>query len=279
MAVYAIGDVQGCFAPLQSLLEKIQFSPDSDTLWFTGDLVNRGPESVEVLRYVKSLGSNAITVLGNHDLHLLAVAHDKKQQNKRDTLNSVLEADDAAELIDWLASRPLIHHDKSLNVTLVHAGLIPDWNLDKARNLAGEVHEVLVGPRRADFLERMYGNHPDHWDDGLQGWDRLRVITNILTRLRYCDINGHLSLDEKGAPGSQPDNFLPWFEYMPTKHDFGSIVFGHWSTLGQRTLINQAICIDDGCLWGGSLTAVRLDETEKSFYSVTCSAAQHPWPL
>lgn len=284
MAVYAIGDVQGCFAPLQLLLEKINYQASTDSLWFTGDLVNRGPESVEVLRFVKNLGSKAITVLGNHDLNLLAIAHGKKTQSKRDTLHCVLEAPDCDSLLNWLAAQPLLHHDRKLNTTLVHAGLLPGWNLGIAMKLATEVQIILSGQQLPDFLEHMYGDTPDSWQDSLQGWDRLRVITNCFTRLRFCDQDGHMNMDEKGAPDSQPENLKPWFECIPEDHDFGRIIFGHWSTLGSKKLSanklnNGAICLDDGCLWGGSLTAIRLDETEKPFYSVACSAVQNPWPL
>lgn len=279
MAVYAIGDIQGCFTPLQSLLKKINFQDSRDTLWFTGDLVNRGPESIEVLRFVKDLGQKAITVLGNHDLHLLAIAHNKKKQNKSDTLDCVLDAPDCSELLDWLACRPLIHHDAALKATLVHAARYPGWDLQLATKLANEVHDVLTSDKLPDFLEHMYGNIPDLWTGSLQGWDRLRVITNCFTRLRYCDSNGHMNMDEKGAPGSQPENFRPWFEFATDDHDFGHTVFGHWSTLGVNTLNNNIICLDDGCLWGGALTAVRLDVPEKPLTSVDCTAALNPWPI
>lgn len=279
MAVYVIGDVQGCFTPLTLLLKKINYNSDKDTLWFTGDLVNRGPESVEVLRFVKDLGSRAITVLGNHDLHLLAIAYGKKNQNKRDTLACVLDAPDADALISWLANRPLLHYDPKLKTTLVHAGLHPTWDLDSAQKLATEMQNILRGPQLEAFLEHMYGNVPDNWHDSLQGWDRARVITNCFTRLRFCDKNGHMNMEEKGPPNSQPANLKPWFEYLQDKAGFGRVIFGHWSTLGENTLNNHAICIDDGCLWGGSLTAIRLDEAENDYYSVTCAAAQTPWPI
>jgi len=279
MAVYAIGDVQGCYEPLQLLLEKIKFQPAKDTLWFTGDLVNRGPESVEVLRFVKQLGASAITVLGNHDLHLLAIAHGKKTQNKHDTLNCVLGAPDSHSLLSWLASKPLLHHDKTLKTTLVHAGLLPSWDLNTAKKLAREVEEILKSGQLPEFLENMYGNHPDQWHDALSGWDRARVITNCFTRLRYCDKDLHLNMDEKGPLGSQPAHLQPWFEYLPNNHDFGAILFGHWSTLGANLLNNNTICLDDGCLWGGAMTAVKLDTDEKKFYSVTCASARQPWPL
>jgi bis(5'-nucleosyl)-tetraphosphatase (symmetrical) len=279
MAVYAIGDIQGCFGPLQSLLEQLKFNPATDKLWFTGDLVNRGPESVEVLRFVKDLGKGAITVLGNHDLHLLALAYGTKKPNKNDTLDNVLNAPDRDELLNWLANRPLIHHDAALNATLVHAALYPGWDLALAKNLANEVHDVLSGKQLPDFLEHMYGNIPDQWHHALAGWDRLRVITNCFTRLRYCDSDGHMNMEEKGPPGSQPGNFQPWFKYMAADHDFGHTVFGHWSTLGTNYLNNKIICLDDGCLWGGALTAVRLDDTDKQLYSVDCAASLEPWPL
>lgn len=284
MSVYAVGDIQGCFTPLQQLLDKINFDPATDTIWFTGDLVNRGPESVEVLRLVKDLGACAITVLGNHDLHLLAVAHGKKKAHKRDTLNSVLDAPDSNELLNWLAQQPLIYRDNNLDTTLVHAAVNPCWNLTTALSLANEVETVLSSNKLPEFLEHMYGNDPDKWDDKLTGWERIRVITNCYSRLRFCDKDGHMNMNEKGAPGSQPDNLKPWFEYLPADHDFGQILFGHWSTLGvtklgANKLSNKAICLDGGCLWGGLLSTIRLDDGRSSVESVSCTAAQTPFPV
>ena len=284
MAVYAIGDIQGCFTALQSLLEKIKFDSSVDKLWFTGDLVNRGPESLEALRFVKDLGASAITVLGNHDLHLLAVAHGLKKHNKRDTLSAVLDDPDCDKLLQWLTKQPLIHHDPALNATMIHAGLYPGWDLATALELGKEVGAILTSNELPVFLEKMYGNHPASWSNELTGWDRARVITNCFTRLRYCDDKGQMDMAEKGPPGSQADGLNPWYHYLPDNHDFGDIVFGHWSTLAAGNidaikLKNRVFALDTGCLWGGLLTALRLDGPEKTLYSVTCAAAQNPWPL
>jgi len=208
MAVYAIGDIQGCYAELMALLEAVQFDAASDQLWFTGDLVNRGPESLRVLRFVRDLNertpSAAITVLGNHDLHLLAVAAGEGRQHHSDTLDEILAAPDRETLLDWLRHQPLLHHDAALGVTLIHAGLPPQWSLLEAQQYAGEVEAVLRGDSYQEFFAHMYGNQPDQWQENLTGWDRLRFITNCFTRLRYCDADGKLDLQAKGAPGSQP---------------------------------------------------------------------------
>ncbi len=284
MAVYAIGDVQGCFTALQLLLEKIKFDSSADKLWFTGDLVNRGPESLAVLRFVKDLGTSAITVLGNHDLHLLAVAHGKKKHNKRDTLSAVLDDPDCDSLMHWLANLPLIHHDPTLKTTMIHAGIYPGWDLATALKLGKEVEGIISSKKLPEFLENMYGNHPALWSDELVGWDRARVITNCFTRLRYCNDSGQMDMAEKGPPGSQPDGLNPWYHYLPSHHDFGDILFGHWATLaaGETDAIkvkNHVFALDTGCLWGGQLTAIRLDGPEKTLISVPCTAAQTPWPI
>ncbi|RMG29346.1 MAG: symmetrical bis(5'-nucleosyl)-tetraphosphatase, partial [Gammaproteobacteria bacterium] len=195
MAVYAIGDVQGCYDDLQRLLERLRFDPAQDRLWFTGDLVNRGPHSLEVLRFVRALGDRAVTVLGNHDLHLLAVAHDPSRAHPRDTLHAVLDAPDGAELIDWLRTRPFLHEDPDLGLALLHAGLPPQWDAETARACAREVERVFSGPDWGAFTEAMYGNEPDRWDPSLTGTDRLRFITNCFTRLRYCTADGRLGLE------------------------------------------------------------------------------------
>ncbi len=259
MAVYAIGDIQGCFDELRRLLDRIGFDPACDTLWFTGDLVNRGPDSLQTLRFVKQLGGHAITVLGNHDLHLLAIdAGIGKLHKRSDTLDAVLNAPDRKELLEWLRFRPLVHFDKTLNTLLLHAGLPPQWSITDACHFAAEVETVLRKRENSEFFKQMYGNKPDQWSDGLLGWERLRFIVNALTRMRYCTKKGKIELRAKGRPGTQPKGFLPWFEIANRKSRGTRIVCGHWSTLGLR--ITDEICaIDTGCLWGGSLTAVRLD--------------------
>lgn len=275
MAVYAIGDLQGCYDELQALLKIIDFHPDRDRLWFTGDLVNRGPHSLEVLRFVKGLGDRAITVLGNHDLHLLAVAQGHtKYHRPKDTLRPVLEAADRDELLHWLRHRPLLHHDETLGFTLIHAGLPPQWDLAQAQACAHEVEAVLRTGDYGKYLKKMYGNEPARWSDDLAGWKRLRFITNCFTRLRYCDAEGNLALEAKGAPGSQPPGYLPWFR-VPHRASAGlRIVFGHWSTLGPCSDVG-IYALDTGCLWGGALTALRLDGN-KERVSIPCPGARKP---
>ena len=268
MAYYAIGDVQGCHDDLMRLLHAVAFSAGQDRLWFTGDLVNRGPKSLATLRYVKSLGDRVVTVLGNHDLHLLAVAHGATGMRPKDTFTDVLAAGDRAELLQWLRERPLLHHDAALGYTLIHAGLPPEWDLDTARRCAAEVEQVLRGDEAAQFFTHMYGNQPDHWDEHLHGWPRLRYITNALTRLRYCDSRGRLALAYKGAPGGQPDSQVPWFASPQRRSRDMKIVFGHWSTLG-RCDAEGVYGLDTGCVWGGKLTALRLDD--EKWFSVECS--------
>src|SRR3569833_1776079 len=225
MAVYAIGDVQGCFDELMALLRAIDFAPARDRLWCTGDLVNRGPKSLEVLRYVRSLGESAVTVLGNHDLHLLAVARSTTPPRRKDTFADVLAAPARAELLAWLQRQPLLHHDGDLNFTLVHAGLAPDWDIATARACAAEVEQVLRGDRADEFFAHMYGDQPLQWRADLRGWARLRFITNCLTRLRYCYHDGRLALDYKGAPGGQPAGQLPWFELPQRRSASARVVF------------------------------------------------------
>lgn len=270
MATYAIGDIQGCFNELRELLKHINFKPNRDHLWLTGDLVNRGPRSLDVLRFVKDLGDRAITVLGNHDLHLLAVAQGHEKYHHKDTFEDVLQAPDRAILMDWLRSRPVLYHDAQLGFTLVHAGFPPQWDLALAQACAAEVEAALRGPHYSTYLEQMYGNEPAQWADNLRGWERLRFITNCFTRLRFCDAEGHLALEEKGAPGTAPPPLMPWFE-VPGRHSATlNIVFGHWSTLGPRT--DQGIFpLDTGCLWGGALTAVRLDGPDRKRISLACA--------
>jgi bis(5'-nucleosyl)-tetraphosphatase (symmetrical) len=257
MAVYAIGDVQGCFAELRQLLEKVHFDPVADRLWFTGDLVNRGPRSLETLRFVRALGDRAVTVLGNHDLHLLAVAHGVSRTRHHDTFGDVLGAQDRDELLDWLRRRPLLHGEGGFY--LIHAGLPPQWTLEQAAALAAEVEAVLAGEAYPEFFRHMYGDRPDLWSDALEGWDRLRVIVNGLTRLRYCEPDGRLDYRQKGPPGSQPAPLVPWFEAPERQSRDAQVIFGHWSTLGFYAG-NGVVCLDTGCLWGGELTALRLED-------------------
>jgi len=263
MTTYAIGDIQGCFEPLQRLLEKIRFDPAEDTLWFAGDLVNRGPDSLSVLRFVKSLGNSAVTVLGNHDLHLLAVANGHLRYHKKDTFHDVLEAPDRDELIGWLRHQPLLHHDEAkIGVTMLHAGLPPQWDLALAEQSAREVEACLQADDYGDFLGAMYGNDPNHWDALNTEIERRRFIINCFTRLRYCDGEGALALEEKGTFGTQAEGLVPWFTLNARASRDLSIVFGHWSTIGGY-IGNGVVALDTGCIWGGKLSALALDGSAK----------------
>lgn len=270
MATYAIGDVQGCYESLRRLLDRVRFDPKCDRIWFTGDLVNRGPDSLRVLRFVKNLGSSAVTVLGNHDLHLLAVAAGIGKKKAQDTLDDVLAAADRHELISWLRNQPLLHHDAYLGYTLVHAGLLPSWDLSLALNLAREVETVLKRDEDA-FFEQMYGNEPNRWSDDLRDVERRRVIVNAFTRLRYCDADGCMDLRQKGPLGTQPPGLFPWFQVPGRRSSKQRIVFGHWSALGIYRG-NNVFSLDSGCVWGRSLTALRLDAGTNETTEVPCRA-------
>lgn len=260
MAVYAIGDVQGCYDELNKMLDLVAFNPIHDQVWLAGDLVNRGPKSADVLRLLKSFGSSAKVVLGNHDLHLLANACGvTKHQHRLDTMSDVLDAPDSQELIDWLRHQPLLHHDAELGFTMVHAGMPPDWTVSKAKKRAKEVEAVLQSDEWPTFFQHMYGNEPDRWSKSLQGWDRLRYITNCFTRLRYCHQDGRLALKFKGNPVDKPAEQFTWFEMPNRKSRTERIVFGHWSTLGTGQYGN-VFSLDSGVVWGEQLTAVRIDK-------------------
>jgi bis(5'-nucleosyl)-tetraphosphatase (symmetrical) len=260
MPIYAVGDLQGCFDELQQLLGLLHFDPRQDRLVFCGDLVNRGPKSLEVLRFVRSLGPAAVTVLGNHDLHLLAVAHGGRP-GKRDTLTEILAASDCDELLDWLIEQPLAWQDPDTGTLVIHAGLPPQWNAGQTLALAREAAAVISGTEGRRFFSRMYGDHPDQWDEKLRGTDRTRFVVNCLTRLRYCTAEGRLDLRPKGAPGSQPATLMPWFT-VPGRASRGTpLVFGHWSTLGRVAWPEEQVFgLDTGCVWGGRLTACRLGD-------------------
>ncbi len=277
MATYVIGDIQGCYTELQRLLKLIEFNPAQDVLWCTGDLVNRGSQSLEVLRFIKQLAERAIVVLGNHDLHLLAVAYgNDKYLHHQDTLLPVLQAPDGEILIDWLRHRPLLHHDTQLGFTLIHAGLPPQWDLAQASRYAGEVEEVLHGLQYQAYFTYLYGDKPNQWSADLTGWDRLRFITNCFTRLRYCNAEGQLALQEKGAPQWGMDNEVttqPWFWWSHRASREMRIVFGHWASLGYYAH-NGVYALDTGCVWGGALTAMRLEDEQ--IFRVPCPGACAP---
>ncbi len=260
MATYAIGDVQGCYNELQHLLEKIAFDPHKDHLWFAGDLVNRGPDSLAVLRFVRQLGHRAITVLGNHDLHLLAVFYTHGHAKRNDTLNDVLTAPDAHELMDWLRHQPLIHLDQTQRWCMSHAGIPPQWSVRKARRLAHEVETVLQGNDHVAFFQSMYGNHPKQWHKDLQGQDRYRVIVNYLTRMRFINAQQELDLVSKEGLDQAPTGYYPWFDDARSWQRKTRLVFGHWAALEGHVPHERIFALDTGCVWGGQLSALRLDD-------------------
>lgn len=274
MAIYAVGDVQGCHTELVQLLEKIQFDTTIDQLWLVGDLVNRGPDSLQVLRLVKSLGSSAITVLGNHDLHLLAVAEGVAELHHSDTLDEILQAPDRDELLFWLRNQKLLHAENDF--VLVHAGLLPGWTVKQAAQLASEAEEALRGNNYVELLAHMYGNRPNHWQDDLTGYNRLRVIINALTRLRICTDSGVMEFKFKGETKDIPLDYHAWFAVAQRASADSTVIFGHWSALGLM-LKEKVIALDTGCLWGGPLTAIRLEDRE--VLQITCASKpmQKPW--
>jgi bis(5'-nucleosyl)-tetraphosphatase (symmetrical) len=267
MSTYAIGDVQGCFPSLEKLLNEIQYDAQKDALWFTGDIVNRGPHSLETLRFIKNLNHKQM-VLGNHDLHLLAVESGAHSGWNEDTLRPILEASDRHELIGWLRHQPLLFFDPTLDFVMVHAGLAPAWNLKTALILAHEVENVLRDPAAAaHFFKHMYGNEPTAWDEQLQGFDRLRCITNYLTRLRFCHQDGSMELQTKGQMNLQ-NHVIPWFQ-VPSRQNLQlKILFGHWAALGGITNTPNVFALDTGCAWGYCLTAMRLEDEKR--FSVPC---------
>lgn len=279
MATYVIGDLQGCYDNLVQLLNKINFQPQHDKVWFVGDLVNRGHDSLRTLRYVKNLGTAAQTVLGNHDLHLLAIYHNLKHNNDA-SIKAILDAPDCDELMLWLRNRPLLHYDEQSQFTMVHAGIYPHWNLPQAKQYANELETVLRSDNYLAFLNNMYGDLPNLWQPSLSNWERLRFICNSFTRMRYCTKDGQLDFEFNGAPGSQQNNLIPWFDVANRAKIKTKIVFGHWSTLGYYqeqqniSLPANIFAIDTGCVWGGKLTALKIPSPDKSEHieiiSVNC---------
>ena len=258
MSIWMIGDLQGCCESLDALLARPEIAGDAEArFWFAGDLVNRGPASLATIRRVMALGERAVAVLGNHDLHLLAVAAGLRRPGKSDTIQEILDAPDAAEILDWLRHRPLAHFQ--LGHLLVHAGVLPGWTAAQTLALAGEVEATLRGPDWQAFLAQMYGNTPAAWDDGLEGADRLRVIVNALTRMRFCTADGTMEFAVKDGAKHAPEGFMPWFDVPDRATESVTVVFGHWSTLG---LLERPglLALDTGCVWGGQLTAARLED-------------------
>ncbi|MCK4869616.1 MAG: symmetrical bis(5'-nucleosyl)-tetraphosphatase [Gammaproteobacteria bacterium] len=267
MAIYAIGDVQGCFDELQQLLRLVAYDTQQDELWFVGDLVNRGPKSLEVLRFIKSL-VNVKIVLGNHDLHLLTLFHGQDPLFKQHNLEAVINAPDGTELINWLRKLPLLYHDPDSGFVMAHAGIYPWWNLHEAKSYAEEVERVLASDDYVEFLEHMYGNKPDCWSDNLAGNERLRFILNAFVRMRFATQDGRLDFDNVGGPEQASAGFVPWYEVDNRPLADTKIIFGHWAALRGKVSASHIYALDEGCVWGGNLTAMRLDDGER--FSVAC---------
>ncbi|MDQ2077595.1 symmetrical bis(5'-nucleosyl)-tetraphosphatase [Marinimicrobium sp. ABcell2] len=260
MSTYAIGDLQGCLEPLKRLLGQVNFDPCADRLWIAGDLVNRGPSSLETLRYLYELRDSVTAVLGNHDLHFLAVAFGHKRKSRYDTLEDLLKAEDCTDMIAWLRQCPLLHRDEALGFTMVHAGIPPNWTMEQAEAHAREVEAVLQSNQLDHFLSHMYGNKPRRWKNKLIGVDRLRLITNYFTRMRFCTEDGELELESKAGADQHPPGFAPWFAHPKHKCRKHKIVFGHWAALEGKADAPNVYALDTGCVWGGSLTALRLED-------------------
>jgi bis(5'-nucleosyl)-tetraphosphatase (symmetrical) len=263
MARYVVGDIQGCFTPLQCLLDEVGFNPKNDQLWSVGDLVNRGPQSLEVLRFFYQLGDAAKIVLGNHDLHLLAIWRGIRKHKKNDTLIDILNAPDCDTLLSWLRRQPLLRHDTANNIVMVHAGLAPQWDIATAKSLADEISAVLQSGAIDSYLAGMYGDTPIRWDDKLQGIERWRVITNYFTRLRFCTKKGDLDLVTKESATHDDPDYLPWFAIKKRRSIGTKILFGHWAALLCDTQRDDVIGLDSGCVWGGSLTLMNMDSGER----------------
>lgn len=268
MATYAIGDIQGCFEALGALLERIAFDRARDRLWFVGDLVNRGPHSLEVLRFVRELGERTTVVLGNHDLHLACLAEGSTRRRADDTLDAVLAAPDARELLAWLRQRSLLHVENGY--AMVHAGLLPQWSLERAQGLAREVESALRAPDYRELLAHLYGSEPRSWDESLTGWERLRVIVNAMTRMRFCTPAGTMEFSAKGI--EPPAGYVPWFETRAARFE-PTLVCGHWSALG-LSVSRRLVALDSGCVWGGALSALRLED--RALFQVPCSRHHSP---
>jgi len=268
MATYAIGDIQGCYDALRSLLDEINFHKERDQLWFTGDLVNRGPQSLEVLRFIKQL-PNAIVVLGNHDFHLLTLtlSNTPPTETLEHTMEQILSAPDRNTLLDWLRHQKLLHYDANFAAAISHAGIYPDWSIAQALQYANEVEAVIRSDNIANFLDHLFGDQPDQWDESLSGDDRLRFIVNVFTRMRYLSPTGRLILEVKGPIGQQPPDHIPWFNAPSKIMPDINLLFGHWAALEGVTHHPHAIALDTGYVWGGALTAYRLDD--QRFFRVT----------
>ena len=270
MSIYAIGDVQGCFDELQALLDLIAFNPNNDQLWFAGDLINRGEQSLETLRFVKQLGSSAVTVLGNHDIHLLMSANFPERIKKKDTLQRILNAPDCEELVDWLRQQPLFHYEHDIG--LLHAGVPAQWDLTQTQHMAAIAQTALRADDYRNTLSGLYNNQPDIWSENLSEMAQLRFIVNAFTRMRYCTKEGQLDFHYSGELGSQPLHLVPWFDVPHRKIAATKLIFGHWAALGYYAK-NNCYCIDTGCIWGRELSALRLDTLEMKKFSVPRNTA------
>lgn len=277
MAVYAVGDLQGCLDPLKNVLDAVKFDPAVDKLWLVGDLVNRGPQSLATLRFLYTIKEALVCVLGNHDLHLLAAAKNIENLKKGDTLREILEAPDRDVLLDWLRRQKLLHYDETRDIAMVHAGIPPQWTLKKALKYAEEVESALRDDKRlAVFLEGMYGNEPSKWDPDLRGVTRLRVITNYFTRMRFCTSEGKLDLKLKEGVESAPPGYAPWFSHKERKTRGQKIIFGHWAALEGRCNEPNIFALDTGCVWGNTLTLMNVDSGEK--HACKCAAPARTSP-
>ncbi|MGX5725545.1 symmetrical bis(5'-nucleosyl)-tetraphosphatase [Metapseudomonas otitidis] len=274
MTTYAVGDLQGCLDPLKCLLDQVAFDPARDRLWLVGDLVNRGPKSLETLRFLFAMRDSVTCVLGNHDLHLLAVAHNVERLKKSDTLREIIEAPDAGDLLDWLRRQKLVHYDEARDIAMVHAGIPPMWTLAKALKRAAEVEEALLDDARLPlFLEGMYGNDPACWDSDLHGITRLRVITNYFTRMRFCKADGTLDLRSKEGTDTAPPGYRPWFAHPSRKTRGQKIIFGHWAALEGKCNEPGLHALDTGCVWGGTMTLLNIDNGQR--ISCDCKEPRH----
>ncbi|CAA6800001.1 MAG: Bis(5'-nucleosyl)-tetraphosphatase, symmetrical (EC [uncultured Thiotrichaceae bacterium] len=271
MATYVVGDLQGCFSPLMRLMDQLKFDPAFDRVWFAGDLVSRGPQSLQTLRYAKSLGQSSISVLGNHDISLIAAAHGVITPHK--SLTPLLNAPDFAELLDWVSHRPLLHTDETLNAVMVHAGIPPAWNLETAQACARDAETQLQKTNPGQWLTAIYNDKSTEWNPKANAIDRQCYTVNALTRMRYCNSQGRLELKQKQSPEtvcvSHPE-LIPWFRHPRRQKISHAIYFGHWSTLGYHHQ-NNVTALDTGCVWGGKITAIRIDSDKKTRYQVTCT--------
>ncbi len=274
MSLYCIGDVQGCDDALDRLLDTLGFSPSRDTIFVLGDLVNRGPDSLGVLRRLIGFGDSARCLLGNHDLHLLAVAAGVRKRKRKETIGDILDARDRDELLDWVRGRNMAFFERG--VLMVHAGVLPDWTCERTMALAGELEAVLRGPDLPDFLHHMYGDEPAAWDEQLHGHARLRAIVNALTRLRFCSVDGVMEFEFKEGADSGPEGYLPWFDVPGRRTADVAVAFGHWSTLGWLGR-SDVFALDGGCVWGGHLSALRLDDAgQHELIQVKCPQMLKP---